>query len=168
MVFTGWYLPDSPLDPALRDKFLDRKEEDAKSRERRSNQKLVFDCVNMALVEIGLDALLYTYPWSRACFGTRKGTLSQTLGGEVWSLVRDWLYGAGSFAANKDDNAGTMLERIVQEEVEGRGWTKLLTSETDEITEQIACEVLEDLVTDSLEDLAICYSHHGISMPVQW
>jgi hypothetical protein len=51
MVFTGWYLPDCPLDPALCDKLLDRKEEAAKSRERRSNQKLLFDYANMTLVE---------------------------------------------------------------------------------------------------------------------
>ncbi|KAG8082616.1 hypothetical protein GUJ93_ZPchr0014g47077 [Zizania palustris] len=168
LVFTRWYLPDSPLSPALCDEFLDRKEEDAKSRERRSNQKLVFDGVNMALVEIGQDALLGTYPWSRAYFGTWRETSSQTLGEEVWSLVRDWLYGAGSYAANKDDNAGKMLERIVQEEVEGRGWIKLLRLEADEITAQISSELLEDLVADSLDDLAICYSQsqHGISMPV--
>uniref|UniRef100_A0A0E0KSK3 DUF3741 domain-containing protein n=1 Tax=Oryza punctata TaxID=4537 RepID=A0A0E0KSK3_ORYPU len=134
MVFTGWYQPDSPLDPALCDKFLDRKEEDAKSRER------------------------------RACLGTWREKLSQTLSEEVWNIVSDWLYGDGSFAANKDDNAGTILERIMQEEVEGKGWSKLLTMETDEITEQIACEVLEDIVIDSLEHLSICCSGR-ISMP---
>ncbi|KAL5213968.1 hypothetical protein ABZP36_003120 [Zizania latifolia] len=162
LVFTRWYLSNSPLDPALCDKFLDRKEEDAKSRERRSNQKLVFDCVNMALVEIGQDDLMCTYPWSRAYFGTWRETLSQTLGEEVWNLVKDWLYGTRSYAANKDDNAGTMLERIVQEEVERRGWIKLLRLEADEITKKIASEVLEDLVTGSLEDLAICHSQHGV------
>uniref|UniRef100_A0A0E0KSK5 DUF3741 domain-containing protein n=1 Tax=Oryza punctata TaxID=4537 RepID=A0A0E0KSK5_ORYPU len=164
MVFTGWYQPDSPLDPALCDKFLDRKEEDAKSRERRSNQKLIFDSVNMALVEIGQVTLLCTYLWSRACLGTWREKLSQTLSEEVWNIVSDWLYGDGSFAANKDDNAGTILERIMQEEVEGKGWSKLLTMETDEITEQIACEVLEDIVIDSLEHLSICCSGR-ISMP---
>uniref|UniRef100_A0A0D9W6X3 DUF3741 domain-containing protein n=1 Tax=Leersia perrieri TaxID=77586 RepID=A0A0D9W6X3_9ORYZ len=166
MVFTGWYLLDSPLDPALCDKFLDRKEEDAKSRERRSNQKLIFDSVNMALVEIGQDALLCTYPWSRACLGTWREKLSQPLGAEVWDIASDWLYGAGSFAANNDENAGTMLERIMQEEVEGKGWIKLLTMETDEIMEQIACEVLEDLVAESVKHLSICCSEHGISMPM--
>uniref|UniRef100_A0A0D3FXQ7 DUF4378 domain-containing protein n=1 Tax=Oryza barthii TaxID=65489 RepID=A0A0D3FXQ7_9ORYZ len=166
MVFTGWYLPESPLDPALCDKFLDRKEEDAKSRERRSHQKLIFDCVNMALVEIGQDTLLCSYPWSRECLRTWREKLSETLGEEVWNIVSDWLYGDGSFAANKDDNAGIILERIMQEEVEGKGWIKLLTMETDEITEQIASEVLEDIVTDSVEHLSICCSEHGISMPV--
>uniref|UniRef100_A0A0E0DFW8 DUF4378 domain-containing protein n=1 Tax=Oryza meridionalis TaxID=40149 RepID=A0A0E0DFW8_9ORYZ len=166
MVFTGWYLPESPLDPALCDKFLDRKEEDAKSRERRSHQKLIFDSVNMALVEIGQDTLLCSYPWSRACLRTWREKLSETLGEEVWNIVSDWLYGDGSFAANKDDNAGIILERIMQEEVEGKGWIKLLTMETDEITEQIASEVLEDIVTDSVEHLSICCSEHGISMPV--
>ncbi|XP_006652490.1 uncharacterized protein LOC102722484 isoform X2 [Oryza brachyantha] len=166
IVFTGWYLPDSPIDPALCDKFLDRKEENAKSRERRSNQKLIFDSVSTALVEIGQDALLCTYPWSRECLGTWREKLSRTLGEEVWNIVSDWLYGDGSFVANMEDDAGTTLERIMQEEVEGKGWIKLLTMDTDEITEQIACEVLDDLVTDTVEHQAICLSEHGISMPV--
>lgn len=164
MVFTGWYLPDCPLDPALCDKFLNRKQEAAKSRERRSNQKLLFDCVNMALVEIGQDALLSTYPWSKAGFGAWRETLCQDLGEEVWSLVRDWLYVAGRSVANEDDNAGTMLERIVQQEVEGRGWMKLMRSEADEITKQIANGVLEELVGEAVEDLAICFPQQSIPM----
>ncbi|GJN02401.1 hypothetical protein PR202_ga19747 [Eleusine coracana subsp. coracana] len=155
MVFSRWYLPDCPLDPGLRDKLLDRKEEAAKSRERRSNQKLLFDCVNMALIEIGEDALLCICHWSQERSTAWRETLSQVLG-EVPRHMRDWLYGSGKFVLNENDDAGTILERIVQQEVEGRGWMKSMRWELDEIITQIACEVLEELVEAAVDDLAIC------------
>lgn len=166
MVFTGWYLADCPLDPALCDKFLDRKEEAAKSRERRSNQKLLFDCVNMALVETAEDTLRRTYPWSKACLGARKETLSQELGEEVWSHVRGWLYGAERFVASEYGDAAAMLERIVHQEVEGGGWIKSERSETDQITEQIAARLLEELVGEVAADLAVCLPQQGIPVPM--
>ena len=158
MVFTGWYLPDCPLDPALCDKLLDRKEEAAKSRERRSNQKLLFDYVNMSLVEIGHDTLLCAYPWrqGQARSMAWKETLSQSLVEEVPQHMRDWLYGLGKFAINENDDAGTILERIMQQEVEGRGWVKSMRWELDEIAEQIAGKVLEELVEEAADDLGIC------------
>ncbi|XP_062226118.1 uncharacterized protein LOC133924546 [Phragmites australis] len=152
MVFTGWYLPDCPLDPALCDKLLDRKEEAAKSRERRSNQKLLFDCVNMSLIEIGQDALLCTYPWGQVRSMARKETLSQALGQEVPCHMRDWLYGLGKFVVNENNDAGTMLERIVQQEVEGRGWVKSMRWEVDGIAKQIEWEVFEELVKEAVDD----------------
>ncbi|CAL5068785.1 unnamed protein product [Urochloa decumbens] len=156
MIFTGWYLPDCPLDPALCDKLLDRKEEAAKSRERRSNQKLLFDYVNMALVEIGQDTLLRAYPWSQARSMAWKETLSLDLVEEVPCHMRDWLYGSGKFAVNENDDAGTILERVMQQEVEGRGWVKSMRWELDGITELIAGEVLEELVEETADDLANC------------
>uniref|UniRef100_A0A0A8XQV5 DUF4378 domain-containing protein n=1 Tax=Arundo donax TaxID=35708 RepID=A0A0A8XQV5_ARUDO len=164
VVFTGWYLPDCPLDPALCEKLLDRKEEAAKSRERRSNQKLLFDSVNMALIEIVQDTLLCAYPWSQACTMAWKETLTQALVEEVPYHMRDWLYGSGSFAVNENDDAGTILERIVQQEVEGRGWAKSMRWEVDELTKQIAWEVLEDIVKETVDDLALCSPHQEISM----
>ncbi|CAN6249289.1 unnamed protein product [Urochloa humidicola] len=156
MAFTGWYLPDCPLDPALCDKLLDRKEEAAKSRERRSNQKLLFDYVNMALVEIGQDTLLRAYPWSRVPSMVWKETLSLDLVEEVPRHMRDWLCGSGKFAVNENDDASTILERVMQQEVEGRGWVKSMRWELDGITELIAREVLEELVEETADDLANC------------
>ncbi|KAM0849057.1 hypothetical protein ACQ4PT_053975 [Festuca glaucescens] len=166
MVFTGWYSAGSPLDPALCDKFLDRKEEAAKSRERRSNQKLLFDCVNMALVETGQDALQNTYPWGKACLGAWRETLSQDLLEEMWSRVRGWLYGAEWFTANERADAATMLERVVQQEVEVGGWVKSERSETDEITKQIAVRLLEELVGEAVAGLAACFPQQGIPVPM--
>lgn len=158
MVFTGWYLPDCPLDPALCEKLLDRKEEAAKSRERRSNQKLLFDYVNMALVEIGQDTLLCAYPWNQSGSMAWKETLTQALLEEVPGHMRDWLCGSGKFAVNENDDAGTILERILQQEVEGRGWVESMRWESDDITEQVAGMLLEELVEEVVDDLAVCCS----------
>ncbi|VAH49403.1 unnamed protein product [Triticum turgidum subsp. durum] len=166
MVFTGWHSADCPLDPALCDKFLDRKEEAAKSRERRSNQKLLFDCVNMALVETGQEALIRTYPWSKACLGARSEALSQDIGEEVWSHVRDWLYGAERLVANEYGDAATMLERIVHQEVEGGGWMKSVRSEPDEMTKQIADGLLVELVGEAMADLTVCFPQQDLAMPM--
>nr|CAB3485064.1 unnamed protein product [Digitaria exilis] len=168
MVFTGWYLPDCPLDPALCDKLLDRKEEAAKSRERRSSQKLLFDYVNMALAEIGQDTLLRAYPWSwsQARSMALKEALSLDLVEEVPRHMRDWLYGSGKFAVSDNDDAGTLLERIMQQEVEGRGWMKSMRWELDEITEQIAWEVLEELVEEAVDDLTLFSSQQEMPLTI--
>ncbi|VAH49402.1 unnamed protein product [Triticum turgidum subsp. durum] len=162
----SWHSADCPLDPALCDKFLDRKEEAAKSRERRSNQKLLFDCVNMALVETGQEALIRTYPWSKACLGARSEALSQDIGEEVWSHVRDWLYGAERLVANEYGDAATMLERIVHQEVEGGGWMKSVRSEPDEMTKQIADGLLVELVGEAMADLTVCFPQQDLAMPM--
>lgn len=166
MVFTGWYLPDCPVDPALCDKLLDRKEEAAKSRERRSNQKLLFDYVNMAVVEIGHDTLLCAYPWRQACSMAWEETLSQALAEEVPRHMRDWLHGSGKFAGNENDDAGTLLERIMRQEVEGRGWVKSMRWELDEITEQIAGKVLDEIVVEAVDGLGICSPWPEMAMAI--
>ncbi|KQJ83464.1 hypothetical protein BRADI_5g15104v3 [Brachypodium distachyon] len=166
MVFTGWYLPDCPLDPELCHMLLDHNEEAAKSRECRSNRKLLFDCVNMALVEAGQDALLSTYPWSKTCLGAWKEKLSQDLREEVWSHVKGWLYGAEMLVANKDGDTARMLERVVQQEVEGGGWMKSGRSGVDEVAKLIASCLLEDLVGEAVADLAVCFPQQGIPLPM--
>ena len=170
MVFTGWYLADCPLDPALCDKFLERKEEAAKSRERRAKQKLIFDCVNMALVETGQDVLQNTFPCGKASFGAWRHvneTSSRDLGEEIWSHVKGWLYGAESFAANEYGDAAVMLERIVHQEVEGGGWMNSARSEEDLITKQIAVSLLEELVGEAVAGLAVYFPQQGIPVPMQ-
>ncbi|KAJ8534611.1 hypothetical protein K7X08_016339 [Anisodus acutangulus] len=53
---TMWHSAKSPLNPSLREKYIDMNENETlhetKRRQRRSTQKLVFDCVNAALLEI--------------------------------------------------------------------------------------------------------------------
>jgi hypothetical protein len=93
-----------------------------------------------------------------------KESLSLDLVEEIPRLMTDWLYGSGKFAVNESDDAGTILERIMQQEVEGRGWVKSMRWELDGITEMIAGEVFEELVEETVDDLAICSAHQEMPM----
>uniref|UniRef100_A0A0D9VIC0 DUF4378 domain-containing protein n=1 Tax=Leersia perrieri TaxID=77586 RepID=A0A0D9VIC0_9ORYZ len=145
MLFTGWHLPDCPLDPVLFNKVLEL-------REQSSYRRLLFDCVNVALVEIGENTLLSTFPWSKAHCRTWGDDASPALGVEVWSILKDWIYGARMFVVNKRDNAGIMMDRIVKQEVEGTGWVKIMRTQLVNITEQIEGGVWEELVGEVVLD----------------
>jgi hypothetical protein len=149
MVFTGWHLPDCPLDPLLRNKLLEL-------RERRSYRRLLVDCVNVALVEIGENALLSAFAWSKAHTRTRRENSSSDFGVEVWSILKDWIYGARMFVVGKRDNTGIMMDRIVKQEAEGSGWVKMMLSQVVAITERIEAGVLEELLAEAVLDFASC------------
>ncbi|CAN6273485.1 unnamed protein product [Urochloa humidicola] len=149
MVFTGWHLPDYPLDPVLCNKVTEL-------REQSSYRRLLFDCVNIALMEIGENALLSTFPWSKRHSRTWRNTSSPDLGVEVWSILKDWIYGARIFVVSRRDNAGIMLDRIVKQEVEGRGWANSMMLQVVDITEHLEGGVMEELVEEAVLDLAVC------------
>jgi hypothetical protein len=148
-VFTGWHLPDCPLDPVLRNKLLEL-------RELRSYRRLLVDCVNVALVEIGENALLSAFPWSKARSRTRRGNSTPDFGVEVWSILKDWIYGARMFVVSKRDNTGIMMDKIVKQEVKGSVWVKMTLSQVVDITEQIQEGVLEELLAEAVLDFATC------------
>ncbi|XP_062219671.1 uncharacterized protein LOC133919323 isoform X2 [Phragmites australis] len=150
MAFTGWHLPDYPLDPVLRNKVLEL-------REQSSYRRLLFDSVNVALLEIGENALLSAFPWSKKQFRTWRGTSSPDLGVEIWSILKDWIYGARMFVVSKRDSSGVILDRIVKQAVEGRGWVKLMMSQAVDITEQLEGGVMEELVEETVLDFATCF-----------
>ncbi|KAF7084896.1 hypothetical protein CFC21_088411 [Triticum aestivum] len=147
MVFAGWHLPDCPLDPVLFNNLLEL-------REQRSYKRLLFDCVNVALVEIGENALLSAFPWSKARTGTWRDGSSPALGVEVWSILKDWIYGERMFVVSKRDNTGIVMDRIVKQEVEGSGWVKMRMSQVVDIAERIEGGVLEELLAEAVLDFA--------------
>jgi len=155
-VFAGWHSIDCPLDPILLGKFLDRKEEDAKSRERRSNQRLMFDCINYALLEIGRITYLGAYPWARAYSHIRKKALTRApIGDEVWVLISDWFSGEGKLGSGETDNGSLVIDRLLRREVGGSGWAESMQSEIEEISKEIGGKVLDELVAEALADLTV-------------
>ncbi|KAJ6821532.1 uncharacterized protein M6B38_256790 [Iris pallida] len=156
-VFTKFYSVDSPLDPNLLDKFLDRKEEESKSRERRSNLRLLFDCVNSALLDIDQTAYLGAYPWPGACNVVRKKALDGVpVGREVWMLVRDRFCGEEKLEADDNtDNSGIVVDTEVRRDICGRGWAELMSLEVDGIGRDISGDLFEDLVGEALADFSI-------------
>uniref|UniRef100_A0ACD5ZKS3 Uncharacterized protein n=1 Tax=Avena sativa TaxID=4498 RepID=A0ACD5ZKS3_AVESA len=149
MVFTGWHLPDCPLDPVLCNKLLELREE-------RSYRRLLVDCVNVALAEIGENAVLSAFSWSKAHTRTWRENSSPVYHVEVWSILKDWIYGARMFAVGKRGDSGIMMDRIVKQEVEGSGWVKMKMSQVVGITEQIEGGVLEELLAEAVLDFTAC------------
>lgn len=154
-ILSRWHSLESPLNPTLLDKFLDPKEEAAKCRERRSNQRLLFDCVNMALLQIGHYILKNSYPWSNRHKALQDGLLIA----EVWRLVRDLFSNEGKFAPEERENSNLIVERVVKKEVSReREWTESMQIELDEISKEIGGVMLDDLVGEALSEFAILCS----------
>ncbi|KAF5174864.1 Phosphatidylinositol n-acetyglucosaminlytransferase subunit p-related [Thalictrum thalictroides] len=155
-----WHSPECPLDPLLLDKFVNLKEDkvlwhDMKRRQQRSNQKLIFDCVNEALVEITKyrsDANL----WGRVSSATQDwASIHESVTAEdVWNQIREWFPGGTKcvLSENEDHNS-LVVERVVKKEVVGRGWVEQLRLEVDGIGKEIEGKVLEELMEEALFDL---------------
>lgn len=155
-VFTRWHSVHSPLDPSLLDKFCNRIEEDAKSRDRRSNLRLLFDCVNSALLELGRTAYLGAYPWVRPSTVSRKKALAgASIGDEVQELITDWFSSEGRLESWEIENGGLLVDRVLRKEVGGNGWAESMQSEVDEISIEIGAKMLDELVREALAELTV-------------
>lgn len=152
-----WHSLESPLDPSLRDKFATPHDLDflpeAKRRQRRSNWKLVFDCVNATLVEgYGSDKC----PLGRPCNGA-KGRLL-----EASPMLVDWVWTQMHKSISNEercvledggDSNSLVVERLVRKEVVGRGWDELLRLEIDNLEKEIEGKLLEELMQEVVVDL---------------
>ncbi|KAJ0970390.1 hypothetical protein J5N97_023267 [Dioscorea zingiberensis] len=151
-IFSRWHSLDCPLDQILLDRFLDQKEEETKCKAKRSNQRLLFDCVNTALLEIGQAAIYNAYPHARSFEETRKDAPAGTSVAEVWKLVRDKNSAEGKYS-REIVNSHVLVDQLVRKEVVGREWTELLWWEFNEISKEVGTKVLEELIGETLSDL---------------
>lgn len=153
-VLARWHSLDSPLDPILLDEFFDTKEEEVKCRDRRSNQRLVFDCVSAALLSVGQATLLGSYPWATAYGWASKGRRTCTpVAEEVLRLVNDWFLCEEREVPSAAENRNIVVDKLVKGEIAGRGWAESMCSEVDEFTREICGKVLDELIDDALADL---------------
>uniref|UniRef100_A0A5B7A9J7 DUF4378 domain-containing protein n=2 Tax=Davidia involucrata TaxID=16924 RepID=A0A5B7A9J7_DAVIN len=155
-----WHSPECPLDPSLRDKYVDLNGKDtvheAKRRQRRSTMKLVFDCVNAALVDITGNRS-DTSPRAIPCGGVRDMLLegaSPIMVDRVWARMKDWfssevrrVWGDGG------DRDSLVVERVVRKEVVGKGWVEHMRLEIDNIGKEIEGKLLEELVQEAVVEL---------------
>ncbi|KAK4418464.1 hypothetical protein Salat_2259200 [Sesamum alatum] len=151
-----WHSPESPLDPSLRDKYIDLKDKEtlheAKRRQRRSMRKLVFDCVNTALMDIagyGSDLGQRAIP----CIGAnnhRSDSASSTMVDKVWGRMNVWFSGKAKCIISDDsgDENNLVVERLVRNEVAGKGWMDHLRLEIDNLGLEIEGELLEELLQE--------------------
>ncbi|XP_073022040.1 uncharacterized protein [Primulina eburnea] len=155
MFLTRWHSLDSPLDPSLRDKYIDLKDKEtpheAKRRLKRSTRKLVFDCVNAALVEIagyGSVSGQRAIPCIKA-HNSVLGNTSLPMLDEVWNRTNLWLSGEIKCVSDDCDNS-LMLERVVRKEVVGKGLIDHLILEADNLGKEIEGKLLEELVEEAV------------------
>ncbi|CAL4937604.1 unnamed protein product [Urochloa decumbens] len=159
-IFVRWHSLDCPLDPVVFDQLLERKVEDAKCRERRSNQRLLIDSVNAALLDIGQSKLWGAYPCTAQYSNApRVATCDVLVTDEAWKLVKSWLFDDENDIAGLGDNAGLAADWVVGKEIHGKGWSEMLRSEVDEISKEICGDVLSELVGDAFSELADAGCH---------
>ncbi|XBI76001.1 hypothetical protein VPH35_069293 [Triticum aestivum] len=153
-VFARWHSLDSPLAPTVPDQFLERKVEDAKCRERRSGQRLLIDSVNAALLGIGQSTLWSAYPCAAGPVVASVSRRDEPVGDAAWRLVKGWL-ADGEACDGLPDNVGVAAaDRVVGEEIAGRGWSEMLRLEVDDMAREICGDVLGEAVEEALSELA--------------
>ncbi|KAI3801114.1 hypothetical protein L1987_29217 [Smallanthus sonchifolius] len=144
-VIAGLHSPESPLDPSLRDKYMNQTDEvvdQSKQRQQRSFQKLVFDCVNEALIS-----------------GTHKG-MGVLAKDHVWAQVKEWLSGEERcvWDGDEEDGGGTIttlaVEWAVRKEVVGQVWAEHLRLQIDDIEKEIEEKLVEQLVEEVVFELS--------------
>ncbi|KAL8236375.1 hypothetical protein R6Q59_017456 [Mikania micrantha] len=143
-VIARWHSPESPLDPSLRDEYMNQTEkvvDQLKQRHQKSFQKLVFDCVNKALLS-----------WTHK----NKGMMPMD---HVWAQMKEWLSGEERCVWHGDevDGGGTTttlaVEWVVRKEVVDQVWGERLRSQIDDIGEEIEEKLVEQLMEELVLEL---------------
>nr|VDD48644.1 unnamed protein product [Brassica oleracea] len=136
-------MPNSPLDPSLREKYtnLDNNNikefvNEGKRRQHRSTRKLIFDCINSMVSETTT---------------TRMGKDSPPLDlvEHVWSQVKDWL--SDEYVEDMDANS-VAAESLVKEEIVGRRWMNSFQGEINDLGIGIEKALLQELVEEAVLD----------------
>ncbi|KAJ9697107.1 hypothetical protein PVL29_009045 [Vitis rotundifolia] len=159
--FSRWHSPETPLDPALRDKYAELNDKEilheAKRRQRRSNRKLVFDCVNAALVDItdyGPDCTQRARSYSGAYnAGVEGGSSSPILVERVWARMKEWFSGEVRCVWGEGGDNNLVVESVVRKEVVGKGWVEHMRLAVDNIGKEIEGKLLEELVEEAVVEL---------------
>ncbi|XP_022931052.1 uncharacterized protein LOC111437361 isoform X1 [Cucurbita moschata] len=160
-LFTRWHSLVNPLDPSLRDKYanLSNKEPmlEAKRRQVRSNRKLVFDCVNAALIDITsqeLDHRRSAETSSRAHDSSFTEGTPLTLLDCVMGKLKDWVCGESRCVTGEiGDSNSLVVERVVRKEVGGKFWDDHLTMEMDNLGKEVERRLLEELLEEAVVQL---------------
>lgn len=159
--FSRWHTPESPLDPSLREKFANTKDvkepmPEARRRQRRSERKLVFDCVNEALIDstgYGPSLGPISWPGCKAPDGTPEQTLSISVD-RVWARMTEWFPDEVRCVSRGDGGSSSLVvERVVRNEVVGKGWIEQLSLEMHSLRKDIEWTLLDELVDEAVVEL---------------
>ncbi|XP_047315875.1 uncharacterized protein LOC124919633 isoform X2 [Impatiens glandulifera] len=149
-VFSRWHSSESPLDLSLREKYINLNEKElimheTNRRKRRSTRKLVFDCVNAALVEI------------TSSYGSHnRNTVdsSARLEDLVWALIKKWRSSEAGFISVEDEDGDSLVvEGMVMEEVAGKDFLEFIRIEIEILVKEIEVNLVEEVVEAVVQEL---------------
>ncbi|KAL1826110.1 hypothetical protein DCAR_0314303 [Daucus carota subsp. sativus] len=159
--FPRWHSHDSPLDLSLRDQYLDLNDKEvqheAKLRQRRSIQKLVFDCVNAALKNLAVYEST-TGKKGVSCNRSNaslKDHASSTMVEIVWSQIEEWFSDEMKCVPGYFGDNRLVVEMVARKEVAGKGWLEHLAVDMEDLRKEIENKLLEELVQEAVEDLTV-------------
>ncbi|KAL8139013.1 hypothetical protein V2J09_005014 [Rumex salicifolius] len=147
---TRWHSPESPLDPQLREKYVDLATSELLNepnrRRVRSNRWLVFDFVNSALLEItGMSSTAVLRPCP----------LGEALADRLWARMKVWLWSGGWEVEDEEEDGGNMvMEMVVRKELESKDWDDQVRLEIDVIGREIEGKLIQELVEESFGGIA--------------
>ncbi|KAK1353005.1 DUF3741 domain-containing protein/DUF4378 domain-containing protein [Heracleum sosnowskyi] len=141
---------ESPLDPSLRDNYVGQDDKETihatKLRHRKSVQKLVFDCVNAALVELAVCGSELRKSRARD-YLQDNGSILDCL----WSQM-ELFFGEMSFVVGEGgDRDSLVVEELVRKQVVGKDWVDHSILEIDNFRKEIEGKLLEELVQEAVE-----------------
>lgn len=158
---TRWYSLESPLDPSLRDTYVNINENkdstqplnEAKRRKMRSNQKLVFDCVNAALLEVvGYDG---SENYFKMCSGTHRRPIfvqeGSCLMDHIVAQMNELIANGMKFVWGGDSHS-LVVENVVRKEVVESGLVEVMRMEIDALGREIEGKIIEELVENLVLD----------------
>ncbi|KAK6937689.1 DUF3741-associated sequence motif [Dillenia turbinata] len=155
-----WHSPESPLDPLLREKYTDLNDKEflheAKRRQWRSKRKLVYDCVNAALVDIMGHVLEPNLCVTSGCGVNERLTniAPREITDRVWAQMQEWFSGEAKCVAGEDGVSNRLVvERVARKEVVGKGWVEHMRGEVDNLGKEMEGKLLEELVVEAVVEL---------------
>lgn len=163
--YSRLHSPKTPLDPALRDKYAELNDKEivheAKRRQWRSNRKLVFDCVNAALVDITDYGPDCGQRVGRCSGGYKAGVESRSasspilLVDQVWARMKEWFSGEVRCAWGESEGEDNTLvvDRVARKEVVGKAWVEHTRLEVESISNEMEGKLLEELVEEAVVEL---------------
>lgn len=148
--FSGWYLPNNPLDPSLFEKIenycgyggeLGKSE----AEESKWQRQLLFDCVNEVLLEI-LGPFINHHPWVRSTkLNLRKISSGKQLLRETWAAINHYRY-------TQSENCNT-LENIVGKDLAKEGLWMQLQNDVEIVACELERAIYSDLIEETIFDL---------------
>ncbi|KAK1355901.1 DUF3741 domain-containing protein/DUF4378 domain-containing protein [Heracleum sosnowskyi] len=160
-LFPRWHSQESPLDPSLRDQYLDLNDKETphetKRRQRRSTQKLVFDCVNAVLKDLaGSWSATELRGISCSEFNDRlQDHASSTTVDILWAHIEEWFSDELRYVPGYFGDNSLVVETVVRKEVVGKGWVEDLTIEIVDLRKEIENKLLEELVQEAVEEFTV-------------